>query len=182
MGAARTSRGVCFLTLFPRSETACAAEVAALGFRPVRAPAGQARQLQDAVEAFLAGSDLQVPVDLSPLTPFQQAVLEVCRRIPRGEVRTYGWIARELGKPRAARAVGQALAANPVALFVPCHRVIPSAGGTGHYSGGGPAVKRWLLLREGAPLAASLATRRAATPQAGRGNVRFAPAGKAGIE
>ena len=65
-----------------------------------------------------------LPLDLSGLSPFSIAVLEACRRIPRGETRSYSWVASQIGKPRAARAVGQALARNPLPIIVPCHRVV----------------------------------------------------------
>lgn len=88
---------------------------------------------------------------MSAHPPFRRAVWLACAEIPRGEVRTYGWIARRIGKPGAARAVGAALGANPFAPIVPCHRVVRSDGGLGGYSGrGGLATKRRLLAKEGA--------------------------------
>jgi methylated-DNA-[protein]-cysteine S-methyltransferase len=80
---------------------------------------------------------------------FYQKVWRACARIPRGEVRTYGWIARQLGSPRAARAVGRALAANPFAPQIPCHRVVGANGSLTGYSGkGGLKRKKRLLQRE----------------------------------
>jgi len=76
-------------------------------------------------------------VDLRECTPFQRAVLEATRRIAPGTVRPYAWIAREIGHPRAVRAVGTALANNPVPLVVPCHRVVRSDGQLGEYALGG---------------------------------------------
>ncbi len=82
--------------------------------------------------------------------PFCQAVWKACAQIPRGQVRTYGWVARSIGKPGAARAVGQALAKNPFAPAVPCHRVVGADGRlTGFSAPGGVAAKRRLLQREG---------------------------------
>lgn len=82
--------------------------------------------------------------------PFCQAVWKACAKIPRGQVRTYGWVARSIGKPGAARAVGQALAKNPFAPAVPCHRVVGADGRlTGFSAPGGVAAKRRLLQREG---------------------------------
>jgi O-6-methylguanine DNA methyltransferase len=82
---------------------------------------------------------------------FERRVLEELRRIPSGETRTYGEIARQIGLPHAARAVGNACAHNPVPLVVPCHRVVPARGGIGRYSAtGGEATKRRILEREGA--------------------------------
>ena len=69
--------------------------------------------------------------------------------IPRGEVRPYGWIAAEIGRPKAVRAVGTALGHNPVPLIVPCHRVVRSDGMIGQYSLGGPENKRTILAGEG---------------------------------
>ena len=89
-------------------------------------------------------------------TPFQRRVYEAIIRIPKGQVRTYAEVARMIGKPRAARAVGQALKRNRWAPKIPCHRVVASDGTLGGYSGtGGPAAKRLLLRREGISPAAS---------------------------
>ena len=84
-----------------------------------------------------------------PPTAFERQVYRVIRRIPRGHTRSYGWVARQLGTPGAARAVGQALKRNPFAPRVPCHRVVRSDGALGGYSArGGLRRKRHLLLRE----------------------------------
>lgn len=83
--------------------------------------------------------------------PFDRAVWKACAEIPRGETRTYGWVARRIGRPGAARAVGGALGRNPFAPAVPCHRVVGSDGRLTGYSGrGGVAAKRRLLRKEGA--------------------------------
>jgi len=87
-------------------------------------------------------------VDLSDLTEFERDVLAVLAKIPRGEVRTYAWLAREVGRPKAVRAVGNIMAHNPVPLILPCHRVVPSSGGLGNYALG-TEMKRELLQREG---------------------------------
>lgn len=85
--------------------------------------------------------------------PFSQAVWKACAEIPKGQVRTYGWIARRIGKPKSARAVGMALGKNPFAPVVPCHRVVGADGRLTGYSGpGGVAQKRRLLRAEGVPL------------------------------
>jgi len=88
------------------------------------------------------------PMDLSLVPPFTQRVLRATARIPYGEVRPYAWVAREVGKPRATRAVGQSLHINPLAPIIPCHRVIASDNTLGGY-GGGLDMKRWLLKLEG---------------------------------
>ena len=88
--------------------------------------------------------------DLGALTPFEAAVLRKALEIPAGEVRTYSWVAREIGHPAAVRAVGSALANNPIPYLIPCHRVVRTDGTIGQYGGGGPAAKRALLSAEGA--------------------------------
>ena len=93
----------------------------------------------------------ELPVDISSMTPFQQTVLDEVAKVPRGEVVTYGELAKRIGKPHAARAVGQALGSNPVPIVVPCHRVIASDGSLGGYSGRrGVETKATLLTLEGA--------------------------------
>lgn len=90
-----------------------------------------------------------IEVKMKQYPPFSQSVWRACAEIPRGETRTYGWIAERIGKPAAARAVGRALGANPFAPTIPCHRVIRSDGKMGGYSGpGGIKAKRTLLEKE----------------------------------
>jgi methylated-DNA-[protein]-cysteine S-methyltransferase len=88
-----------------------------------------------------------IPLDLSRGSAFQQRVWEALCDIPFGETRTYGDIARSIGQPRAARAVGQACSLNPVAIVVPCHRVIAQNGTLGGYAGG-VHIKQFLLAHE----------------------------------
>lgn len=91
-----------------------------------------------------------VAVDLGEADPFAQQVYRVARNIPAGETKTYGEIAKELGQPAAGRDVGQALASNPIALIIPCHRVVAAGGKPGGFSArGGPATKARLLAIEG---------------------------------
>jgi O-6-methylguanine DNA methyltransferase len=85
-------------------------------------------------------------------TEFERDVWLKALEIPRGEVRPYGWVAAEIGRPRAVRAVGSALGHNPVPLIVPCHRVVRSDGAIGQYSLGGPGNKRTILEAEGLDL------------------------------
>lgn len=87
--------------------------------------------------------------DLRGLSEFEQAVLRKALEIPRGEIRPYSWIAREIGRPRAVRAVGTALAHNPIPLLIPCHRVVRLDGRIGNYGLGGPEKKRAILSAEG---------------------------------
>jgi len=84
---------------------------------------------------------------LAKLTPFQRAVLLECAKIQKGQTRTYAQIARSIGRPRSARAVGNALSINPLAPLIPCHRVIRSDGTTGGYSAKGGRARKKLLLR-----------------------------------
>jgi O-6-methylguanine DNA methyltransferase len=88
-------------------------------------------------------------LDLNGLTPFQRLVLEKTREIPYGEVRSYQWVAREIGAKRAVRAVGTALAKNPIPFLIPCHRVVRTDGQIGHYSAGGSTMKSKILAFEG---------------------------------
>lgn len=92
-----------------------------------------------------------LPLDMEGVPPFHQRVYELARRIPPGETLTYGEVAQRLGEPGAARAVGQALGANPFAPVVPCHRVLGAQTGTGGFSAhGGLQTKLKLLEIEGA--------------------------------
>lgn len=123
--------------------------VARFGMRLIRAEAPRAweRRIPEAIER---GTPGRLPVDLHTLTDFQEEVLRTTATIPKGEVRPYGWVAREIHRPRAVRAVGSAVARNPVPLIIPCHRVVRSDGHIGNYSLGGPHNKADLLEHEGA--------------------------------
>ena len=102
------------------------------------------------LRALAEGRPGALPVDFRSVTPFQQEVLEETAAIPRGQTRSYGWLAERTGRPGAARAVGQTMARNPVPLVIPCHRVVRSDGRIGAYGLGGPGHKRTLLRIEGA--------------------------------
>ncbi len=106
------------------------------------------QQAMDELRRYFAGVPLQFscPLDLHG-TPFQVAVWQEMFRIPYGETSTYGELARAIGYPKAARAVGAASGANPVAIIVPCHRVLGSNGSLVGYGGGLP-TKKWLLALE----------------------------------
>ncbi|MCD6300079.1 MAG: methylated-DNA--[protein]-cysteine S-methyltransferase [Dehalococcoidales bacterium] len=106
-------------------------------------------QFQELVERFrvyFSGHRVAFPdkLDLSIATPFQREVWEVTRLIPYGETRSYAWVAEQMGKPKAVRAVGQALGKNPLPIIIPCHRVITSDGKLGGFSEG-LEMKRFLL-------------------------------------
>ena len=120
------------------------------------------RRLEPDLRALLDGDTtdvLAVPIDLHDRAPFDQHVLKAVREVPWGRTASYGEIARRIGTPRAARAVGAAVGRCPISLLIPCHRIIASDGTIGGYGGyGGDGAsdrvdalerKRWLLLREG---------------------------------
>ena len=89
-------------------------------------------------------------LDLSRATPFQRDVWEATRRIPYGETKSYAWVAAQIGKPAAVRAVGQALGRNPLPLIIPCHRVLASDGNLGGFTGGLDMKRRLLGLESSA--------------------------------
>jgi O-6-methylguanine DNA methyltransferase len=106
-------------------------------------------RLRRAIERVLATGKLGgLAVDTRSMSPFQVRVLEKAAEIPPGELRPYGWLAREIGRPEASRAVGTALARNPIPVLLPCHRVSRGDGSVGNYAFG-PAMKRALLVAEG---------------------------------
>ncbi|MGP6157453.1 MAG: methylated-DNA--[protein]-cysteine S-methyltransferase [Vulcanimicrobiaceae bacterium] len=118
-------------------------------------PAVHATEAPRAVTRALAGlgEARRLTYDLRVCTPFEAQVLGKVLEIPRGQIRPYAWIAREIGKPKAVRAVGSALARNPVPLLIPCHRVVRSDGKVGEYALGVPR-KVTMLDAEGVDVAA----------------------------
>jgi len=128
---------------------AAARHEARTGRRTTRAEALPS-SLADGIARRLAGERrVRIPLDLRGRSPFEVAVWTKALEIPRGEVRPYGWIAAEIGRPKAVRAVGTALGHNPVPLIVPCHRVVRTDGSIGQYSLGGAHNKRTILAAEG---------------------------------
>lgn len=105
--------------------------------------------LATALHAYLRGAPIpaDLPVDLTSVPAFTQAVLHACRAIPFGETRSYAALAEAIGRPTAARAVGQALARNPVPVVIPCHRVVSATGALTGFLGG-LAWKEALLAHE----------------------------------
>ena len=103
---------------------------------------------------YLAGKRRRftIAIDWSLMRPFQREALLATFAIPYGQTSTYGEIAAQIGRPRAARAIGRAEATNPMPLVIPCHRVLGSDGKLRGY-GGGLEIKKWLLRMEGAVLA-----------------------------
>ncbi len=123
--------------------------------RPVQPAAEPPADLAAAVAAYLAGklsveqARASLPFDLRGMSDFDRAVLLKTAEIPYGEVRSYTWIAREIGHPLAVRAVGSAVGRNPIPLLIPCHRVVRRDGRIGEYGLGGTEAKRALLAAEG---------------------------------
>jgi methylated-DNA-[protein]-cysteine S-methyltransferase len=114
------------------------------------------KPLQKQIIAYFAGkrplrplSSVICPLNLAGLAPFTRKVLDACRKIPPGKTASYSQLAGMIGKPRASRAVGSALARNPIPLIIPCHRVIHSDGSLGNFSApGGTNTKKKLIALE----------------------------------
>ena len=120
-----------------------------------------ARDIQEQFREYFAGRPVcfVCDLDLRGLTDFRRQVLERCRRIPYGQVMTYGELAGAVGRAGAARAVGQCMAANPIPLIIPCHRVVAADGRAGGFSApGGAATKRRMLELEGIDVSATMRT------------------------
>lgn len=115
-------------------------------------PIRDAKPPKDVVEKFRRALDgdrsARVALDTSALTDFQRKVLDKASEVPRGQVRTYSWLATAIGRPRSALAVRTTLASNPLPLLIPCHRLVASDDQIGEYVFG-PAMKRKLLALEG---------------------------------
>lgn len=107
--------------------------------------------LAERLKSYFSGRrvNLSDELDLSGATNFQCEVYKICRLIPYGETRSYGWLAEQMQMPRAARAVGQALGKNPLPVIVPCHRVVASNGGLGGFTGGLETKRRLLDMESG---------------------------------
>jgi AraC family transcriptional regulator of adaptative response/methylated-DNA-[protein]-cysteine methyltransferase len=144
---ATTGKGVCAVKL--GGEAAELERQLAEEFPAAERLRERLHELEQRVLAFLAGeaSLARVPLDIRG-TVFQRRVWEALRSIPRGETRTYSEIAKAIGAPDAVRAVGSACGANPVALFVPCHRAVRADGGLGGYAWGVARKQRLLELEK----------------------------------
>lgn len=136
VGIEVTGNGVRRLTL-PAKERQNAIAELGIEERDITPGAGGAG-LGDRLRHFFLGEPVvfKEGLDLSSATAFQHEVYEAACRIPFGETTSYGELAKSIGKPGAARAVGQALGANPIPILIPCHRVVAADGGLGGFSGG----------------------------------------------
>ena len=157
VGVAATGRGVCAIVLPKTSRRAAERDLRNAGAvgdassnGTGKSAAVHLKAARAALGAYLNGKvrSFDLPLDLEGQPRFRRKVWEVLQTIPYGRVRSYGWVARKVGKPKAARAVGGACGANPVPLLVPCHRVIAGDGSLGGFSGG-LGVKKRLLRLEG---------------------------------
>jgi len=156
LGLAWNARGVVGLQL-PRGDAGRTLLALQRQFPDGRTRADAPPEIVQELQEYAAGRnrEFHMSLDWSTIKPFQRAVLKVTSRIPFGETRTYAWVAQQIGKPRAARAVGRALATNPIPIILPCHRVIGSDGGLHGYGGGLP-LKARLLRLEGVPVSDTL--------------------------
>ena len=148
MGVLGTPRGLCRLAL-PQSSPQAVRHLLGDRLGGAQPDAALFGDLAHRLKGYLEGEKAAFDdrLDLTAASPFQGSVWQATRRIPYGHTRSYAWIAREIGKPQAARAVGQALAANPLPILIPCHRVIASDGSLGGFTGG-CGVKGFLLGME----------------------------------
>jgi methylated-DNA-[protein]-cysteine S-methyltransferase len=149
-GVALSDAGIRHATLFHRTREAAWTELSAFGAQP--GPDPRAEQVSLALDAYAAGSGDSLeafPVDLPPASDLNQRTWLALREIPCGETRSYSWLARRVGQPGAARLIGAIVGANPIPLWLPCHRIIASDGNLQGF-GGGLAMKRALLELEGA--------------------------------
>jgi methylated-DNA-[protein]-cysteine S-methyltransferase len=147
-----TERGLCRISFDPEPERETEELARTFGVRVLRVPREVdhvRRELDEYFEGRRRGFDL--PLDLRGRTGFAREILERLSRVPYGQVTTYGLLAAEAGKPRAARAVGMVMNRNPIPIVLPCHRVVGSSGSLVGY-GGGLERKRLLLELEHAPV------------------------------
>jgi methylated-DNA-[protein]-cysteine S-methyltransferase len=149
---ATNERGLCRISFDPEPERELDWLATAFGARVLRSAKPNDPVRRELDEYFEGGrQDFDLTVDLSPLPRFQREVLEELKHVPYGHVDTYGALAKRVGKPHAARAVGGALNRNPVPIVVPCHRIVGASGSLTGY-GGGLERKEALLGLEGAIL------------------------------
>ena len=147
---AASPRGLCRVSYDPEPDREAEALAKRFGVRVLRAPLDDPRrQLDEYFEGRRHSFDLEL--DLGGVEPFPRRVLEELAHVPYGEVTTYGRLAAQVDRPRAARAVGTVMNRNPMPIVLPCHRVVGSTGKLVGY-GGGLARKERLLRLEGALL------------------------------
>lgn len=145
---AKTGRGLCRVS-FRKGEDRLLSELEAKALLPEMAPARLDRERRE-LEEYFRGRRRRfgVPIDLRWGTEFQRDVLRAASEIPFGSLLRYSDVAERIGRPNAQRAVGSALGKNPIAIVIPCHRVVASGGKLGGYTGG-LDIKRTLMDIEG---------------------------------
>jgi len=151
-GVAWSDSGVCALQLPERDEASLRARLLRGGAAPEREPSPEAQAAIDGVTALMAGEApdfREVRLDMSAVSSWEQRVYQALREVEPGRTITYGALAARLGEPGAAQAVGRAMARNPFAPVVPCHRVLAAGGRSGGFSAaGGVSAKMRLLSLE----------------------------------
>jgi len=151
IGIAVSPRGLAHVRMFQGGKRGFIEGITAdHDWKVIHAPERTASILKQ-IRGYLQGErkSFDIEIDWSGVTDFQKTVLQFTRKIPFGETRSYGEVATAVGKPGAARAVGQAESSNPCPLVVPCHRVIGADGGLRGYGGAGDVTtKAWLLAFE----------------------------------
>lgn len=157
-GVAATPRGICRIVLPRKSKRAVERELVSgsePGVGSIEGENHRASRICTAavtlLQRYFSGKrvSFDLLLDLGYYTTFQQAVWKATVEVPYGETRPYAWIAKRIKKPKAVRAVGQALGANPVPVLVPCHRVVRATGGIGGFSGGAGMKEKLLNLEAG---------------------------------
>jgi methylated-DNA-[protein]-cysteine S-methyltransferase len=164
-GVAASEQGLCMIVLPKKDKKAVERELANTDFpRFNRSRAGSMRNAERAtasahdslkksvtlLQKYFSGKrvSFDLPLDTRSYTRFQQAVWKAATEVPYGETQSYAWIARKIKNPRAVRAVGQALGANPLPIIIPCHRVISSSGALCGFAGGLVMKKSLLALEQ----------------------------------
>jgi methylated-DNA-[protein]-cysteine S-methyltransferase len=151
MGISESAKGIDGIALPKPSKQAIAKALRDQSREPLQA--GSSSRLEAARHQlldYLVGkrNTFDVPLDLSQGTSFQRQVWRMLQRVPFGKLRSYQWIAARVGGPQYARAVGNAIGANPLPIVIPCHRIVAHDASLGGFSGGLP-MKRKLLSLEG---------------------------------
>jgi methylated-DNA-[protein]-cysteine S-methyltransferase len=151
---ATSPRGLCRISYDADPDAELEVLSRAFGARVLRS-AGPLDEIRRQLDEYFAGSrrQFELETDISRLTPFNQKVLHSLARVPYGQVTTYGDLASQAGRPRAARAVGSVMNRNPLPIVLPCHRVIGSTGRLVGYAGGLERKEKLLQLEGALPTA-----------------------------
>ncbi|MFA5074081.1 MAG: methylated-DNA--[protein]-cysteine S-methyltransferase [Nitrospirota bacterium] len=148
-GVSVSKKGICRIVLPQKNREAVENKIAVSSGTGIIDPVVQRKALK-LLQNYFSGKRIScdLPLDIGTYTPFQKAVWKATLSIPSGETRSYAWIAAKIGKPNSYRAVGQALGANPIPIFIPCHRVVCSSGSLGGFAGGLDMKKKLLHLEQ----------------------------------